>query len=393
MSKDSPSHSIPTFRDELDLLCSKGLFRTLSKVEALKGPNVLLNGRWLIDFCSNDYLGLSTHPEPKKWALSALSQHGTGSRASRLMSGDLSIHHELEKAVANHLSTQAALVFGSGYLANTGVISALLTRRDIVFMDRACHASMVDGAVLSRAKLYRFRHNDPEDLERLLSRHRQEGKRALVAVEGVYSMDGDLCPISDIIQLKKRYDALLLVDDAHGVGVFGQRGQGTVGDKWIKKTDLLIGTFGKALGGYGAFCAATKDAITFLVNKARPFIFSTALPPCVIASNLAAIRLLPSLDHKRRHLEKLSKRLRSGLIERLGLKSTSCSQIVPVVIGDNRKAIKVAEYLVEEGFWVRAIRPPTVPKNTARLSIFLTALHTTEMIDRLLDILEKAMKS
>ncbi|MHB1040414.1 MAG: aminotransferase class I/II-fold pyridoxal phosphate-dependent enzyme, partial [Desulfobacteria bacterium] len=250
------------------------------------------DGREYVDFSSNDYLGLSSHPALVAAAREALDRYGVGSGASRLMSGDLAIHHELEDSVAVFKGSEAALVFNSGYQANTGIVPALFGRRDAVFADQLCHASQLDGALLSRANLLRFRHNDPEHLDRMLVKHRGAFGRALVMTESVFSMDGDLAPLSALLAVCRRHRCLLMVDEAHATGVFGPQGRGCVEAEGLAgQVDLVMGTFSKALGGFGAYLAASRTVIDYLVNTARSFIYSTALPPPVIAADLAALRL------------------------------------------------------------------------------------------------------
>ncbi|MGQ9744566.1 MAG: 8-amino-7-oxononanoate synthase [Dissulfurimicrobium sp.] len=362
-----------------------GLLRTLEPIEAIEQGRITINKRVLIDFASNDYLGISKHPVLIKGANMALERWGAGARASRLMSGDFEIHHELEQSIARLKGTETAILFGSGYLANTGVINALCGKGDVVFSDRFIHASMVDGILLSGARFFRFRHNDLDHLESLLKQHRDRYKRALILVESLYSMEGDEADIAGIVELKRRFDAILMVDEAHAVGVFGGHGEGLVPVERARDIDLMIGTFGKALGGYGAFVAVSKALKGLLINRARTFIFSTALPPSVLGANIAAIGLVAREGARRAKVLDNSMYLRARLRESMGLDVAGRSQIVPVMVGDNVKAMMFAERLKAAGFFVKAVRPPTVPEGTSRIRLSITAWHSTEDIDALVE--------
>ncbi|MFZ5775091.1 MAG: 8-amino-7-oxononanoate synthase [Thermodesulfobacteriota bacterium] len=364
--------------DWLDHQQAKGLLRRLPGLERLPGGRIRLSSQpdqELLDFSSNDYLALSVHPAVIAAAQDALARYGAGAGASRLMSGDLALHHALEEEVAGLKGKEAALAFGSGYQANSGIIPALVGRNDLIFSDRLNHASIVDGCLLSGARLLRFRHNDPEHLESLLGQHAGRGT-ALIVVESLYSMDGDICPLDEIVRLKERYRCLLMVDEAHATGVFGARGGGIVEEAGLGEgVDLAMGTFGKALGSYGAYVAARRELIDYLVNRARSFIFSTALPPPVVAASLAAVRLVRDSEELRRELWG-----KVALFKKL-LRQAGCagdlgpSQIVPLHIGDNAAALAAAEALRHRGIFATAVRPPTVPEGTARLRFSITRHH------------------
>jgi 8-amino-7-oxononanoate synthase len=343
---------------------------------ATRAPAVAIrDGREYVDFSSNDYLGLSSHPALVRAAKEALDRYGVGAGASRLMSGDLDIHHELEAAVAVFKGAEAALVFNSGYQANTGIVPALFGRRDGIFADQLCHASQLDGALLSRAKLLRYRHNDPEHLERLLAKHRAGFGRALVMTESVFSMDGDLAPLRALVEVARRHRCFLMVDEAHATGVFGPQGRGCVEAAGLSgQVDLVMGTFSKALGGFGAYLAACRTVVSTLVNSARSFIYTTALPPAVIAADLAALRLC--LDGQTRGEELL--RRAAAFREALRGKGWTVggeSQIVPVVAGESARAVALSKALAEHGYLALPVRPPTVPEGAARLRFSLTAAH------------------
>ncbi len=360
-----------------------GLRRRLAKLEAVDGRHVHISGSDLIDFSSNDYLGLSGHPTLRQGALAAMEVWGTGARASRLMSGGLRIHLQLESAVKALKGAQEALVFGSGYLAAIGMIPALCGRGDCVFMDRLSHASIVDGVLLSKARFFRFHHNDMEHLESLLRKHRGRYSNALIITESLFSMDGDMAPLRDLIDLKHEYNTLLMVDEAHATGVFGEHGEGLVNSELATDVDITMGTFGKAFGGYGAFAALSSMLKEFLVNRCRSIIFSTALPPPVVGTNLAALELSSRESWRRERLLELSARFRQLLRKYTGIDANGTSQIIPVIIGGNKEALIIERKLFEMGFMVKAIRPPTVPRKTARLRISLCATHTPEDLERL----------
>jgi 8-amino-7-oxononanoate synthase len=376
---------------ELRLQNEAGLLRSLLPLAGSQRGVIKANGKTLVDFSSNDYLGLADHPALIVGAKKAMEKWGAGARASRLMSGDLEIHHRLESAIAVLKGKEAGLLFGSGYLANTGIIPALCGRDDVIYSDRLNHASIVDGVLLSRARFYRFRHNDLNHLEDLLKSHRSRYRRALIVAESLYSMDGDLAPVSELLELRGRYGAMLMIDDAHATGVFGAKGEGTISQTRADAVDVILGTFGKALGGYGAFVAVSNRMRQFLLNRARTFIFSTALPPAVIGANLAAVKLLDEEPERRGRVCELASELRRALREDLGLNTPSESQIVPVIVGGSRSALNLAESLRDAGFFVKAIRPPTVQEGTARIRLSVTANHSAGDVRRLLEALSRGL--
>jgi 8-amino-7-oxononanoate synthase len=348
----------------------------------------------LQDFSSNDYLALSEHPEVIAASRKYLEMFGAGSGAARLMSGDLEINHLLEEEIAQLKSKEAALTFGSGYLANTGIIPALAGRGDLIIGDRLNHASINDGCMLSGARTIRFRHNDLEHLEKILHEKRSQFNKALIVVESIYSMDGDRCPLADLVSLKKRYDFLLMVDEAHATGLYGENGSGIIEeDKVSEEVDIAMGTFGKALGSYGAYAAASREIVSFLVNKARTFIYSTALPPAVIGATLAALYLVRAEPQLRLDLHQkvafFKKQLRkNGLRDDHGP-----SQIIPIMIGDSAKAQAIAQELQNNNIYVKAVRPPTVPEGSARLRFSITRYHKEPDLKRCAQLLSKAMRT
>ncbi len=377
---------------ELSLLEEKGLRRSLLTTAFDSRGKLYINNRQCIDFSSNDYLGLSQHPGLKEAAASAIKTYGVGGRASRLMTGNLDLYRKLEEKVAHLKGTEECLVFGSGYLCNLSVISTIIGPSDCIVMDKLCHASIVDGALLSRARIIRFPHNDTERLEAILKEKRGNYKRLLIAVESLYSMDGDISPISRLVRLASKYSSILMVDEAHAVGLFGQYGEGLVARDTKEKPDLIIGTFGKALGGYGAFCATGKAFKEILINRARGLIYSTALPPSTLASNLKGVELLPKLQDERQRVLDMAHAFRHFVANRLGLKTRGNSQIVPLILKDVSQALSLEDFLRQNNILAKAIRPPTVPKDSPRIRFSFCAYHDKNDITLLQDLLEKFFK-
>ncbi|MDG4475572.1 8-amino-7-oxononanoate synthase [Thiovibrio frasassiensis] len=358
----------------------KGGLRSLRPVSSRAKGRLTLAGdgnRELIDFSSNDYLALAEHPALIAAAQQALLRFGTGSGASRLMSGDLAVHHELEEAMATLKGKEAALTFGSGYMANTGIIPALMNRHDCVFSDRLNHASIHDGCRLSGARVIRFRHNDLNHLEELLMEKRGTGT-ALIVVESIYSMDGDRCPLRELVAIKERFGCLLMVDEAHATGVFGAKGGGIIEEDGVSSgVDLAMGTFGKALGSYGAYVAGNREMIDYLLNRARSFVFSTALPPAVAAASLAAVQLIQQEPELRHDLQAKMAYFKGMLRAGGYLADLGPSQIIPIQVGESKAALAKAELLRKERIFATAVRPPTVPEGTARLRFSITRHHST----------------
>lgn len=345
----------------------------------------------LLNFSSNDYLGLSQHPGIKEVAARAITEIGFGAGAARLVTGTNREHHLLEETLAEWLHNDAALVFGSGYLCNLGVVTSIARRHDIVVADRAVHASLIDGILLSGAKLYRYRHNDTEDLKTILEKVKNERRaesRVVLVTESVFSMDGDIAPLAEIAALAVKHDAMLLVDEAHALGIFGPRGGGVSHEVSVsEKVSLTMGTLSKALGGYGGFVCGSRPFRDLLVNSARSFIFSTSLPPAVALGGVVAIKIIR--DNPQRGLALRDKAARFRMcLQRAGLNTLqSESQIIPVVIGDNDQALKFSHCLEEKGILGVCIRPPTVPVGTARIRFSVTAVHSDEELAQAADII------
>lgn len=363
----------------------KNLLRALHPAHFRKEGKIYFNGKEYIDLSSNDYLGLSSHPHLLEAAKKALEQFGASASASRLLSGDLEIHHQLEEKIAIFKGKEKTLIFNSGYQANVGIISALLRRGDAVFSDRLNHASIVDGILLSKARFFRFHHNDMRHLELLLRKERNKFREALIITETIFSMDGDRCPLKEIVELKERYNCRLFVDEAHATGIFGRSGSGVVEEEEVvERVDLIMGTFSKALGSFGAYVACTKKMMDYLVNSSRSFIYSTALPPSIIATNLASLDLIKKEPFRRKMLLENANYFRNQL-QKHGLKVKGSSQIVPLILGDSQKAIDLSDKLQKKGYRVFPIRPPTVPLGEARLRFSLTQYHNKEILAKLIN--------
>jgi glycine C-acetyltransferase/8-amino-7-oxononanoate synthase len=361
----------------LDELRALGLRRRTRLVNGPQGPHVLLDGKPVLLLCSNNYLGLADHARVREAAADAAMRWGAGAGASRLVSGTMTIHRRLEERLAAFKGTETALLFGSGYLANAGVVAALARPGDVVFSDELNHASIIDGCRLSRAEVFVYEHCDVEHLEWGISR--AEGRGALIATDGVFSMDGDVAPLPEIVELAQRHRVRVMVDEAHGTGALGPGGRGAVAEAGLTdEVDVIVGTLGKALGSYGAFVACERRMATYLVNSARTFIFSTALPPPAVAAALAALRLLEERPERVRRLAANSTVLRSALAGEGFDMGDSSTQIVPLVVGDAELAMRICESALERGVFAQAIRPPTVPAMTSRLRLAVMASHRPE---------------
>ncbi len=360
------------FKEKLKELKNKEQFRSLITLPQNKGKFVF-NKKNYLNFSSNDYLNLTNDRHLKKAAVNAIKKWGCGATGSRLMSGGLPLHTELEKKFAEFFGYESALLFGSGFLTNLGVISALAEKSDEIFFDRLDHASLIDGIRLSGAKWQRFKHNDLTDLEKLLKTSSSQKK--FIIVDSLFSMDGDIAPLKKIAKLAKKYKAFLIVDEAHAVGIMGKQGRGLCSKLKIKP-DIITGTLSKTFGTYGGFVCCSQEIKEWLINSARTFIFSTALPPAIIGSTLKALELIktqPDLGQKL--LDKANYFYQ--LLKEAGLTLLPFeSQIIPIIIGSNELAIKMADKLWQEGVYVKAIRPPTVPKGTARLRLSITLAHS-----------------
>jgi 8-amino-7-oxononanoate synthase len=379
--------------NELDKLSRAGLRRTLRAVHGRTGALAVLAGQPVADFSSNDYLGLASEPRVAAAAIATLGDDATGAAAARLISGNHPAHEMLERDIARFKQTDAALLFGSGYLANTSVIPALAGPRDAIYTDALNHASLIDGCRLSRAEVRVLPHRDAAGFEAALAADRGRFRRRLIVVDGVFSMDGDLAPLGRLTELAREHGAWMYVDDAHGTGVMGAHGRGTAEHFGVEgSVEIMMGTLGKALGVAGAYVAGSRPLIDYLVNRARGFIFTTGSPPALAAAAAAALRIARAEPERRTRLRTVARRLREGLAA-LGRDCPGLpdGHIIPVAIGEAGETIRVSATLAARGFLVGAVRPPTVPIGTSRLRITASAAHTDIQIDGLLEALAAAL--
>ena len=381
----------------LAVLHEQGLHRELRRVDSPQAPRLAIDEKSFLNFSSNDYLGLAHHPTLQEAAIRAVEQFGAGSGASRLICGSLAPHHELEEALAAFKGTAAALSFATGYAAAVGTITALLGKDDIIVIDKLVHACVVDAARLSGAKLRVFAHNDLDDLAKILnwagqkSRPQAPAARILIVTESVFSMDGDLAPLSEIVALKEKYGAWLMVDEAHATGLFGEKRRGLAEEFGVAdRIEIQMGTLGKAAGAAGGYICGSRALIDFLVNRARSFIFSTAPVPASAAAAGAGIKLIQSAEGETRRQAVWQRvdQLKNGLIEGAWKLPVVRSAIVPLIIGEETKAVKTAAALRAAGVFIPAIRYPTVARGEARLRLSVTAAHTAEDVRQLLDVLK-----
>jgi 8-amino-7-oxononanoate synthase len=363
-----------------------GTLRSTLAVEPERDSLIRVGGRKYINLSSNDYLGLSSHEEILK-VFSGSRNETFGTASSRLMTGTTCLHEELEGKTAVFKNKPAALVYNTGYQANIGVISSLFGPGDVIFSDRLNHASIVDGITLSRARFFRFRHNDMEHLETLVKTHRRKYKKAMIVTETVFSMDGDTAPLEKIASIKNRYGCVLMVDEAHATGIYGETGSGMSEKLGVTDDcDIIMGTYSKALGGYGAYVAVSAVVKKYLMNTSRSFIYSTSLPSIVIKADMVSLDLVKNEPSRRNSLLSKAGFLREALID-LGIEVKGDTQIIPVIVKDSVSAVRIAEKLRENGYWVTAIRPPTVPENTSRLRVSVTYNHSKEMLGDFAQIL------
>ena len=371
---------------QLDKRKADGLYRSRRVTDGPQGPELQVDGRRMLAFCANDYLGLAADPRLADAFRRGVGRYGVGAGAAHLISGHSQAHHALEEELAEFTGRERALLFSTGYMANLGVLSALLGRSDTLFEDRLNHASLLDGGLLSRATLKRYAHADVAALCDQLDAAR--GRR-LIATDGVFSMDGDVAPLAALVAAAARHDACLMVDDAHGIGVLGPQGRGSVAAAGLGQDEVpvLMGTLGKALGTAGAFVAGSADLIETLIQYARPYVYTTAMPPAVAEATRAALRIAADEEWRRERLLGLVQRFRHGA-HKIGLKlMDSQTPIQPILLGDSATASRWGETLQREGILVGTIRPPTVPDGAARLRVTLSAAHTAEQVEVLLSVL------
>jgi glycine C-acetyltransferase/8-amino-7-oxononanoate synthase len=378
------------FERHLQKLEEQHLLRWLRTIASATGPSVTLENRPVILLSSNNYLGLATHPVVVEAAIAATREYGAGSGASRLVCGSLPPHQTLETALARFKGTETSLAFAAGYLANISVIPALIGKEGLILADRLCHASLIDGCRLSGAAFRVYRHRDMDHLERLLKR-RSSASSTLIVTDGVFSMDGDIAPLADIAALAERYDAAVFVDDAHGTGVLGQEGRGSLEHCKVEgRLPYHMGTLSKALGSVGAYLAGSATFIAYLVNTCRAFTYTTAPTPASAAAASAALQVIRQEPERRARLWHNRETLAGGLT-RLGYQlAASESPILPILVGHSDRALSLAEALLEQGVYAPAIRPPTVPPNTSRIRVTITADHTAEQIEEALTAFQRA---
>lgn len=374
----------------------QNLYRMRKVIDSAQGAEVIVDGKRYLNFCNNDYLGLANHPDIVSAFKNAADEFGVGSGASHLVCGHSALHHRLEEQLAEFTGRPRALLFSTGYMANLGVINALLGNGDHIFEDKLNHASLLDAGLLSGARFQRFLHNDIENLETRLARTQaDEGDgRKLIAVDGVFSMDGDCAPLPELAQLAQKHNAWLMVDDAHGIGVLGKNGGGCAEHFGldINQLPILMGTLGKAFGTFGAFVAGSEALIETLIQFSRTYIYTTALPPAVAAATSKSLEIVQRETWRREHLQDLIAQFRRGA-EQIGLRLfSSNTAIQPLLIGAADEAMRWSNALAERGFWISAIRPPTVPANSSRLRITLSAAHSEKQIEQLLDALAHVQK-
>jgi 8-amino-7-oxononanoate synthase len=376
-------------QDRLDELKASGLYRRMRMVSGPQGPRVVLDGRPVLLLCSNNYLGLADHPRVREAAADAAMRWGVGSGASRLVCGNMTLHRRLEERLAEFKGTETALLFGSGYLANLGVVPALAQKGELVFSDALNHASIIDGCRLAGAETFVYRHADPDHLAWGL--RNADGRAALIVTDGVFSMDGDVAPLEAIVDLAQRHDVRVMVDEAHATGVLGPGGRGAVAQAGLEgEVDVIVGTLGKALGSYGAYVGCDRVTARYLINTARPLIFSTAPPPVAVAAAMAALELLEEQPRRVERLHDNADALRDELAREGFDVAGSATQIIPLVVGDPALAVRITEAALEAGVFAQAIRPPTVPEGTSRLRLAVMASHTRTELREAAHVLARA---
>jgi glycine C-acetyltransferase len=380
--------------ESLSAIRARGTHRRMRVLEGAQAPRMRVDGREVLLFAGSNYLDLARHDEVVEAAVRAAREWGCAAGGSRLINGNLALHEELEAALAGFLGSESALAFATGYMANVGVIPALVGRGDVVVSDALSHASIVDGCRLSRAEVRVFPHGDTNALEDALRQVASTHRRVLLAVDGVYSMDGDVAPLAEMVALAHRHGAMVLLDDAHGTGTLGASGRGSAELCDVREgIDVQLGTLGKSLGSFGAFVACSATVRELLVNTARSFIFSCALAPPQVAAASAALRLVQSEPWRRERLESNAARLRRGLRDRGISTEPSTTHIVPVIVGPNAATMATCEKLLERGFYAQGIRHPSVPEGSARLRLTPMATHSEHEIDALVDALADELAS
>jgi len=386
-------HDMKYLKDKVDELKATGLYKEIATLDGPNEAECLVNGKKVINLSSNNYLGFSNHPRLKKAAIAAIEEFGAGAGAVRPIIGNMKIHDELEELLAEFKREEAVLVFQSGFNCNAGTIQAVTDEGDLILSDELNHASIIDGARLSKAKKARYKHSDMEDLERILKEDRDKYNNVLIITDGVFSMDGDIAKLPEIVEIAEKYNCMTYVDDAHSSGVLGQSGRGTIDHFDLHgRVDFTIGTLSKAIGVVGGYVAGKKASIEWLKNRGRPFLFSTALPPAAIGAIIEAIKMLMESEE---YTDKLwdNARYFKEKMSTLGFNTgESETPITPIIIGEEAKAIEFSKKLFEAGVFVSPIVFPTVPKGTGRVRCMVTAGHTKEQLDRAVEIFETVGK-
>ena len=380
------------FREEIETLRRKGLLRRLRQVESPSSSRIVVEGKSYLNLSSNNYLGLSTHPKVKEAAAQAIQRYGVGTGASALISGHTQLHQELSEKIAHFKGVEAALIFSTGYMANVGTLSALLEDGALVYVDRLSHASIIDGCRMSKATLRVFPHRDTQFLAHRLERVTSRQK-VLIVTDGVFSMDGDLAPLPEMVRLAKQHGAMVMVDDAHATGVLGRSGRGTLEHFGLEgQIPIQMGTLSKAVGVFGAYVAGSQDLMTFLLNRAKSFIYTTALPTPLVAASLAALDLIEKEPLIRQQLWDNRAYYEEG-VKSLGYNTLqSETPIIPLLVGESSLALEMSEQLLAHGIFAPAIRPPTVPQGMARIRTSVMATHTRDDLDYALEVLKKVGK-
>jgi len=383
---------VKSLKDQLQQNKQAGLYRRRRIIEGPQSAEIVLDGKKVINFCSNNYLGLANHPDINTAFKKGIDQYGSGSGAAHLINGHSAAHHALEEELAEFTGYPRCLLFSTGYMANLGVAQALVGRGDVVLEDRLNHASLLDAGLLSGARFSRYAHADVKEAESQLSKY--SDKEKLLLTDGVFSMDGDIAPLPELAKSCAEHDSWLMVDDAHGFGVLGENGRGCIEhfDLGASDVPILMGTLGKAFGTSGAFVAADEDVIETLIQNARTYIYTTATPPALAEATRASLRLLQSENWRREHLAELIKQFRQSASEMGYQLMDSCTPIQPIVLGDSQKATEMSQQLLAAGIHIGAIRPPTVAEGTARLRITLSAEHSFEQLNTLLNALSELKK-
>lgn len=369
-------------KDELKQIHDKQLFRLLTELETGQSPEVTISGKTYILLGSNSYLGLSVDPKVVEAARLALEKYGTGSGGSRLVSGSFDLHRQLEEKIAEFKNTESAILFSSGYLANIGTISALVGSNDIVYSDELNHASIIDGARLSRSTVRIYKHLDLDHLTELLKSDKEKKCRKLIVTDTVFSMDGDLVPLPQLVEISEKYSCILMIDEAHATGVLGKRGSGATEHFGVEdRVPVVMGTLSKAIGSLGGYIAGSQELIDFIRNRVRSYIFDTSLPPASLAASITAIDIIENEPERREHLWNMVNKFKMG-IENTGLKILpSHSAIIPVLIGDAEPALNFAKMLRENGVFTPAVRPPSVPHGMCRIRVTIMAKHTEDHVE------------